>query len=57
MMTPLMEARRGWWRPKTILGFEDNTRHLDDYALMDYMRLWLENLGLWQRLEIRCMKL
>jgi len=22
MMTPLMEARSGWWRLKIILGFE-----------------------------------
>ena len=30
MMTPLMEARGGWWRPKRILGFEENPRHLND---------------------------
>jgi len=30
MMTPLMEAKRGWWRPKRILGFEENPMHLDD---------------------------
>ena len=26
MMTPLMEARRRWWRPKIILGFEEILR-------------------------------
>jgi len=29
MMTPLMEERRGWWRPKRILGFEENSGKLD----------------------------
>jgi len=29
MMTPSMEARRGWWRPKRIPGFEESPRQLD----------------------------
>lgn len=39
MMTPLMETRSGWWRPKIILWFEENPGY---YGLMDSMRLGLE---------------
>jgi len=30
IMTPWIEARIRWWRPKRILGFEENPMHIDD---------------------------
>ena len=52
MMTPLMEARRGWWRPKIIPGFEENLGQFLYQDLMDIMRIRFEiNLGLWKNMR------
>ena len=46
-------CKKGWMRPKIIIGFEGNLKKFGYYGLMDIMRLGFErNPGLWQIFEI-----